>query len=276
MHAASGVRTGPGPESPAESSARGLGVDRHRAPDALNTSEGAVGKVLIWDAPIRVFHVLFAVCCTAALILAVAGEDSPAVFGLHMVCGIAAVFLLVVRVAIGVFGGRHNRLSSMVFGPRATLAYCMGVFTGRAPRYPVHNPGTSGAALLMFVVVPVLMWTGLDPEREGADELHALLAYGLLGLLGAHLMGLAVHTCRHRENIAAAMMTGRKSGPAALGLPSARPVQGAAVLVASLLWIGALFASYSHSTGTVELPIVGYTLHLQSSAADRQNLPEGD
>ena len=72
------------------------------------------------------------------------------------------------------------------------------------------------------------------------------------------------------------MMTGRKPGPAALGLPSARPAQGAAVLVASLLWIGALFASYSHTTGTVELPIVGYTLHLQSSAADRLDLPEGD
>jgi cytochrome b len=218
--------------------------------------------VLIWDVPIRVFHVLFAVCCVAALGLALVGEDSPRLFALHMVFGIAAAFLLIVRLAIAVVAGRHNRLRTMVFTPRETVAYFTGIVTGSAPRYPVHNPATSLVALAMFAFVPILLWTGLTPEREAADELHALLAYALLVLIGAHVAGLAVHTLRHRENISAAMLTGRKRAASASALPSARRGWGTALLVFSLLWIGLLFASYDATVNTVTLPLIGTTIHL--------------
>jgi cytochrome b len=223
------------------------------------------GQVLIWDVPIRVFHVLFAVCCVAALGLALGGDDSPRLFALHMVFGIAAAFLLIVRLAIAVVAGRHNRLRTMVFSPRETVAYFTGIVTGSAPRYPVHNPATSLVALVMFAVVPILLWTGLTPEREAADELHALLAYCLLVLIAAHLAGLAVHTLRHGENISTAMLTGRKRAACASALPSARRGWGAALLVSSLVWIGLLFATYDATVNTVMLPLIGTTIHLEVS-----------
>jgi len=220
-------------------------------------------KVLIWDIPIRVFHALFALCCVAALGLAVVGEDSSRLFALHMVFGIAAAFLLAVRLIIAVVGGRHNRLRTMMFSPRETLAYFAGIVTGSARRYDVHNPATSLVALTMFAFVPILLWTGLAPELEAADELHALLAYGLLVLIAAHLAGLVVHTLRHRENIATAMLTGRKRAAPRSALPSARQAWGAALLVVSVTWIGLLFASYDASVQTVTLPVIGTTITLE-------------
>jgi cytochrome b len=224
--------------------------------------------VLIWDAPIRVFHWLFALCCVAALALALGGDGSALLFGLHMVFGIAAAFLLIIRIVIGILGGRHNRLRTMVFSPRETLAYFSGIVTGSAPRYPVHNPATSLVALVMFAFVPILLWTGLVPEREAADELHALLAYALLVLIAAHLLGLVVHTLRHRENISTAMLTGRKNAPGAKALPTAQQAWGAALLVASLVWMGLLFASYDTTAEVVTLPVIGTTIHLELGVTD--------
>jgi cytochrome b len=222
-------------------------------------------KVLVWDVPIRVFHWLFAFCCVAALALAVVGEDSSRLFALHMVFGIAAAFLLVVRLVIAVVDGRHNRLRTMVFSPRETLAYFTGIVTGSGRRYDVHNPATSLVALMMFAVVPVLLWTGLAPENEGADEIHGVLAYGLLILICAHVAGIAVHTIRHRENISTAMLTGRKPAAPSTALPTARHAWGAALLVACVAWVGLLFASYDASVQTVTLPVIGTTVHLEAT-----------
>ncbi len=229
--------------------------------------------MLIWDLPIRVFHWLFALCCVAALGLAVVGEDSSRLFGLHMVFGISAAFLLIIRVTVGIVGGRNNRLWTMVFSPRETLAYFTGIVTGSARRYPVHNPATSLVALTIFAFVPILVWTGLYPEREAADEIHALLAYGLAVLITAHMMGLAVHTLRHRENISTAMVSGCKKAPTAYALPTAQQAWGVVLLASSLVWVGLLFASYNATTDAVTLPIVGSTIQLQveeASSADER------
>jgi hypothetical protein len=102
----------------------------------------------------------------------------------------------------------------------------------------------------------------MAPEREGADELHAVLAYGLLILMCAHLAGLAVHTLRHRENIATAMLTGRKRAARSAALPTGRQVLGAALLLGCLAWMGSLFASYDVAGHTVTLPIVGTSVQL--------------
>jgi cytochrome b len=236
-------------------------------PLGLPQREADSGTVLIWDVPIRVFHVLFALCCVAAMGLAVVGEDSERLFALHMAFGIAAAFLLMLRVAIGVIGGRHNRLRTMLFSPRETLGYFAGIATGSAPRYGVHNPATSLVALTMFVIVPILLWTGLAPGRAAADEIHAVLAHVLSALMAAHLVGLAVHTLRHGENISAAMVTGRKRAAPTLALPTGRPGWGAALLASSLVWMGLLVASYDATLQTVRLPVVGTTIYLEVTDA---------
>jgi cytochrome b len=223
---------------------------------------------MIWDIPIRVFHWLFACCCIGAFIIGSLAEDNATIFPVHMLLGIAACFLLFVRLALGLFGSRHNRFKALLFSPEETFRYFLGVMNNTAPRYLVHNPGTSMMMILMCVLVVLLAGTGIGASYKVAEEIHETLAGGVLALIILHLAGLAVHTIRHRENIALSMMTGRKQGPPEQGLQSSHPVMGAVILALSVLWIGALFINYDAAKRTITLPMLGSTIHIHPASAE--------
>lgn len=220
-------------------------------------------KVLAWDLPMRFFHLGFAACCTAALAIAFFADKESAIFPYHMLLGITACFFLVVRIVLGVAGGPRNGLKELFFSPLETARYFAGVFTGRAQRYAAHNPGTAAAALGMFAVTALLAFTGIkNTTDESFGEPHEVLAYALVALVAAHLLGLAIHTLRHRENIGFAMVSGRKVAPASTALETSRPVFAVVLAVASAAWIWALFASYDRATGFAKVPLLGQSLYL--------------
>jgi cytochrome b len=225
--------------------------------------------IIIWDVPIRIFHWAFAFCCIGALAVASFSDEDSAIFSLHILMGIAACFFLVLRLVLGVFGCRHNRFKAMFFSPVETLRYMIGIITGAAPRYIVHNPGTSAAAMGMFLLVPLLFWTGHVSAGEGGKDIHEFLAHILLALIVAHLAGMAIHTFRHRENVALSMITGLKQGPAEQGLRSSHPVIGVILLVVSVLSMISLFAGYNAAKRTVTVPLFGHTIQM---VEDQQNL----
>jgi len=94
------------------------------------------------------------------------------------------------------------------------------------------------------------------------EELHELFAWALGAAIALHLAGLAWHTFRRRENIALAMITGKKTGNPADTIPSNRAVRGVILFVGAGLWIGALFANHNSAAATVTLPGTGVTLNL--------------
>lgn len=224
-------------------------------------------KVMIWDVPIRVFHWAFALCSVGALSIALFVDDDSALFPVHMLLGITACFLLLVRLVLAIVGSKPNRFSAMFFSPLETLRYVGGVFVGRAPRYFVHNPGTTVATLGMFLVVPLLFLTGLEVWGD-AEDVHEILAYALLALVGMHLVGLAIHTLRYRENISLSMITGTKESPPEHGLRSAHPLWGAVCLLLVVLWISALFTNYRAATRTVTLPMLRISIPLGDQGHD--------
>lgn len=219
-------------------------------------------KVMIWDVPIRVFHWAFAFCSVGALAIALLFDDDSTVFPFHILLGTSACFFLILRLALGLFGGRHNRFQALLFPPRETLRYLVGTITGTAPRYNVHNPGSATAAIGMFLVVPLLFGTGLL-AAGGADEgIHEMLAYALTALIVAHLAGLTFHSLRHGENIAISMVTGLKQGTAEQNLRSSHPIIGIAVVLLSAVWLISLFFSYNTEKRTVTLPLIGKTIQI--------------
>lgn len=231
-------------------------------PASVKSEETSDQRIIVWDLPIRVFHVAFAACCAGSLAIALFVDDESGLFAWHMLLGIAACFLLAVRLAIGLFGSRHNRLKSMLFSPAETFRYLGGAITGKLVRYPIHNPATSAAAFGMFLLVPLLLWTGLGSSGEAAEDLHGFLAYALLGLIAAHLAGLILHAVQSTDGVAISMVTGKKRGPRELGLRSSHPIIGAAVLLASSAWIFSLFSNYNAADGTVKIPVLGSTFSL--------------
>ena len=95
----------------------------------------------------------------------------------------------------------------------------------------------------------------------------------MLAVVGLHLLGLAWHTYRHRENISLVMITGKKAGLPEDAIASAHAAWGIVVSVAAGLWIAALFAGYNARTAKVKLPGIGVTLPLgenESSSGKRE------
>jgi hypothetical protein len=146
--------------------------------------------------------------------------------------------------------------------PREIVGYLISATVSKTRLYAGNNPGSASAAVLMFLIVPVLLLSGTEFSGEAGEELHEILAWALLAVIAMHLAGIAWHTIRHRENISLSMVTGKKSGKPEDAIASAHPAWGVILFVATGLWIAALFASHDPRTATVRLPGIGVTLQL--------------
>ncbi len=219
-------------------------------------------KILVWDLPARLFHWGFAASLTAALGIGLLVDDEQPLFQLHMVFGIVALFLLAVRVVLGLVGSRYSRFASFPLRPREVVGYLISAIVSKTKLYAGNNPGSALAAVLMFLLVPALFVTGVGWGGEPGEEVHEALAWALFAVITLHLLGLAWHTLRQRENISLAMLTGKKIGAPEAAISSAQTAWGVVVVIGAGLWIAALFAGHNASTATVQLPGIGVTLQL--------------
>ena len=235
-------------------------------------------RILVWDIPARLFHWGFAVSLTAAIAIGFLVEEEQPLFQLHMLFGIVGLFLLVIRLAMGIAGSRYSRFTSYPIDPREVVRYMVSAAVSKTKLYAGNNPGSASAAVLMFSLVPALFISGMGYGGESIEELHEPFAWALLAVIVLHLAGLAWHTIRHRENISLAMITGKKTGKPEDAIPSAHGVWGVVILLASGLWIAALFAGHNSSTSTVKLPGTGVTLQLGENESDggKQGRDRGD
>jgi cytochrome b len=208
-------------------------------------------KILVWDIPARLFHFAFAASLTAAIGI-----------GFLVVFGIIALFLLLIRVIMGLVGSRYSRFSSFPVHPREVAGYLISAVVSKTKRYAGNNPGSAMAAVLMFLLVPALFISGTGYGGENFEDLHETFAWALLAVVVLHLAGLAWHTIRHRENISVAMVTGRKEGKVEDAISSSHAVWGVVLAILAGAWIAALFAAHDAGTATVKVPGIGVTLRL--------------
>jgi cytochrome b len=216
-------------------------------------------RVLIWDIPVRLLHLVLAGSISASLILALGFEKEDTLFVYHAWLGMLAGGALAVRLVLGFMGSRYARFSSWSFSPRALVASFGRMLRGdRGVSEAGHNPAASWVMLGMLLLVGAVLGTGL----AGGEDLHEVAAYALLAFIGLHFAGLAVHTVWHREFIALSMLDGKKVAPDAVALRHASPVMG--VLVALLLagWCVLLVRGFDASAGTLRLPFLAQPINL--------------
>lgn len=230
-------------------------------------------RVLIWDLPIRAFHIVFAGGIAAAACIAlVLGDDGP-LFPHHAMIGLTVVVALVLRIAWGFVGSRHARFASFACGPRAVVRYMRAVLSGKGQRFAGHNPGAAHAAFAMYALLVLLTVSGITLALGNGDakDAHEVFAYAMVAVIGAHLAGIALHTVMHREFIAASMVDGRKQADAAEAIPSAHALAGLVFIGCVAAFGVALWSSYDSASRTARLPLVGTTLSLgeQESGQDR-------
>lgn len=177
---------------------------------------------------------------------------------LHVIGGLSAAALVVARVVWGFLGTNHARFRDFILRPAALLAHLRNP---GAERHLGHNPLGGLMVLAIIGVVLALVITGLGqlggvfktgPLAFALDfgqgalsgSLHEVLAIGLIGLIALHVAGVVFESLRSRENLARAMVTGRKSrrpGDRRSRPAKARPFLALAVL--STLGGAILFAN---------------------------------
>ena len=202
-------------------------------------------SVAVWDPFVRVGHwVLVAAFVIAYL---TAEEEGGTPEPLHVWGGYVVGAIVVLRILWGFVGPRDARFSDFARGPIAAIRYIIDLIAGHARRYLGHSPAGGAMAIALLVCLAGTVATGVvaygergkgplaadgaaiatvahaevneggASEAEGAEggksiisEVHGALANITLALVVLHVLGVGLTSYAHRENLVAAMITGRK------------------------------------------------------------------
>ncbi len=230
-------------------------------------------RVLIWDWPVRLFHWMLVAGVLTAFGLAKLAPKHGTLFHYHAMIGILVGVMVVLRIIWGVVGTRHARFSSFAHGPRAVLHYFRDIAAGRSTRYVGHNPGSSWIIYLMMALVLGVVGAGLLTAAgyHAFEDIHETLVYVLLATAGVHVLGVIVHTIRHRENITLSMITGRKDTEAVHAIGSSRPAVGIVFVLLMLFLGGSLYHDYDAATRSTRIPLIGKVFRLDKAPKPGKN-----
>ena len=198
-------------------------------------------RILVWDAPTRVFHWLLAASFAGAYLT----SESERLRDIHLVLGYTLLGLIGFRLVWGLVGTRYARFRSFAFGPGQVLAYLRSLLTVAPKHYVGHNPAGSWAIYLILGLGLLCGVTGYASEADIGGELmkemHESVAAGMLTVVVVHVCGVIASSLLHRENLARSMINGYKLGPAAQGIRRAWwPVAIAICAVVIGLWGGVI------------------------------------
>lgn len=201
-------------------------------------------KLMAYDLPLRIFHWSFALLFTTSFCIGKFVDDDSLLYSYHMLSGLMMAILVSFRITWGIIGSKHSRFSSMPLAPRKLLHYLSSLFTSTSHKYLGHNPASSYAMLLMFLLTFSLLASGLGMVVTGNEDpfedLHELFAHGFLVVVILHIIGVLLHHFRHKDGMISSMLNGRKRS-----LAEEDEIKSAHPLVAGLFVIIIGFSSFS-------------------------------
>jgi cytochrome b len=183
-------------------------------------------KILVWDAPVRLFHWLLVALMLTSYFSGRAGGDW---MNLHFWSGYAILTLLLFRICWGFVGSTTARFSDFVKGPAAGFAHLGDLLGKGKPREAGHNP--LGGAMVIVLILAVLAQviaglfaadtdTGMvygplsklasDATIEKMTSFHHYWVRVLQILIGLHVLAAVAYLVWKRQNLIGAMITGRK------------------------------------------------------------------
>lgn len=180
----------------------------------MASSGAAAAPLRVWSLAQRLAHWALAACVLGCLWL---HEGGP----WHLRLGYAALALAAWRVGRGLAGPAGERFGHFVRGPAATSAYARAWWQRREPRHLNHNPLGAWMIVALLACALLVATSGLiyDTDRFWGDAtvyaVHQVSGWAFAALAPLHLAGVLLASWRQRENLVAAMFTGRKRAPAA-------------------------------------------------------------
>src|SRR5262245_24329841 len=124
-------------------------------------------------------------------------------------------------------GSDQGRFSDFAYSPAEALAYLRDMIASRAKRYFGHSPGGAAMVFAVLILLAATVVTGLivyggeqqagplagmfsKDTGEAVEEAHEVFANITLALVFFHLVGVALASFGHHENLVRAMITGYK------------------------------------------------------------------
>jgi cytochrome b len=213
---------------------------------------GGTRKILVWDAPVRVFHWLMVFSFAGAWLTA----ESERWRLLHVTLGYTMAGLVIFRLVWGLFGTRYAKFSSFVRGPQEVALYLGNLVRGRHEPHTGHNPAGAVAIVALLGLTLLVTLTGWltyeDLAGHWLEEGHEAVANVMLAIVAAHVAAVLWTSWRLRDNLVGAMITGRKRGRAEQGIRRAWHGLAVVMLVAvfgfwGAQWIEAPGAAPTHA-----------------------------
>ena len=187
--------------------------------------------VVVWDAPVRVFHWL-----VAALVAAAYATWRLNWMVWHGWVGEAVLALVVFRLLWGFLGGDTARFSHFIASPRTAVQHLKYAFRREPDRQVGHNPAGSWMVVLLLALLLAEALTGLYVANDIADvgpltaavparaadaieSAHSILWDVLLAAIALHVLAIAGFAAIKGQNLLAPMITGRKVLPASVAAP---------------------------------------------------------
>jgi len=178
----------------------------------------------VWDPLVRFFHWSLVIVFIVAYIT----EDD--FLDIHTIAGYFILFLILSRILWGLVGTRYARFADFIYSPKTIKQFISDTFSFKAKRYIGHNP--AGGAMIILLMMSLLVCTitgiavyGAEEHAgpmaswfinntsfwgEALEEVHEFFANFILFLIVIHIFGVAVESFIHQENLAKAMVTGKK------------------------------------------------------------------
>ncbi|MCW8194243.1 Ni/Fe-hydrogenase 1 b-type cytochrome subunit [Proteobacteria bacterium 005FR1] len=176
----------------------------------------------VWDLPVRITHWLIVVFISLSWWTAEFDRMQW-----HAWSGYALLTLVLFRVYWGFVGSSTARFRHFLRGPGAVLRYSQGLFS--RPGEPVvgHNPLGGWSSLLLLILILGQVLLGLfseDVDGLASGPLSYMVSYDagrwaaetheeffdvLLLFIGLHIAAVAFYLVYKRNNLVAAMFTGR-------------------------------------------------------------------
>ena len=183
-------------------------------------------KVRVWDLPLRLFHWSMVAAVAIAGFTGFAGRSWW--LEAHVIAGYALGVLLAFRFAWGILGSYYSTFRSFPLAPRSSLNHLRSLLRNNTQDHAGHNPVGAWMIIVLLFALSALVASGLvvlgGQENLGplafladfqtgrrAADFHAMAAWGAVGLIAIHLLGVFVEVQLLRHPVLSAMITGNKS-----------------------------------------------------------------
>ena len=202
--------------------------------------------VVVWDAPLRLFHWL-----VAALVAAAYATWRLNWMILHGRVGDALLALLLFRLLWGFFGSETARFSCFLASPRLAIQHLSYAFMREPDRQVGHNPAGGWMVLLLLALLLAETLSGIyvandiadvgpltqfvpAPVANAIDAWHAIGWDVLLAAITLHVLAILGYAVVKGQNLLLPMITGTKVLPPSVAAPRiASPARAAFLFAAS-------------------------------------------